>query len=188
MNQKTTKLLFISGVILAMVFSANCFLANPTTTDADRRPTDFAVEYNWRRGSVPPPNHYEYSILIKSDGRGEIAMVPNYPSETVPKWTEQFTLDSEKLDELYRQMFENKLFTNVWQQAKEQRVGGDNQDLTVTAGLRNFTIKDYLIPEQQTAAAAAIYQAVNRTVPKAIWDKLNAQRQQYAQEYSRSSN
>ena len=42
----------------------------PLPPPANVPPADFALRYEFREGSLPPPAHYEYSIRIGPGGRG----------------------------------------------------------------------------------------------------------------------
>lgn len=151
---------------------------------ADERPVDFSVKYEWRAGSMPPPYHFEYTININPAGQGKVLMIPDYPSDRVPRWTETFALTRVELDKLYRVMVDNDLFTKRWQRLDRQPIGGSRQEMMVTAQGKQFVLEDYLVADQE-APAKAMSSAVISTVPKMIWDKLNAQREKYMQEHSR---
>jgi hypothetical protein len=146
------------------------------------RPDDFSLQYEWREGSLPPPYHYEYTISIAPDGRGQVVMVPDYPSDKVPTWTETFTLQPAQLDTLYQSLVEQGLFRQSWRAQDNPPVGGSSQSLVITAQGKTVVLPAYVLIEQE-AAAEEIYAAVMALVPKPIWDKLNAQREQYMQEH-----
>jgi hypothetical protein len=57
-------------------------------------------------------------------------------------------------------------------------VGGSHRTLTITANKQNFKIADYVIKDQQ-ASANEMYAAIEVMVPKAVWKKLQTQRQKY---------
>lgn len=154
----------------------------PSATD--KRPDDFSVKYEWRAGSMPPPYHFEYSIEINSAGYVKVTMIPDYPSERVPRWIETFTLTAVELDKLYKVMTDNGLFTERWQRLARQPIGGSRQEMAVTARGKQFVIEDYLVAEQE-ASAKVMYSAVTSSVPKTIWDKLNAEREKYIEEHGR---
>lgn len=148
----------------------------------DTRPGDFTVLYEWQEGSLPPPYHYEYTIDIQPDGQGEVTMIPDYPSDTVPTWTEAFTVEQAKLDELYQLMVDKGMFSTKWQAQDMPPVGGGSDSLTVTAQGSDFHIPYFVIVRQATAASE-IVSAVAALVPREVWDKLDAQREQYVQEH-----
>jgi hypothetical protein len=169
-------------LILFAVFCTGCATFHPSTNERNARPDDFGVEYEWREGSLPPPYHYEYTVIIKPSSQGEIVLTPDYPSTTVPNWTEYFKVEEQGLNDLYRAMVENGLFTRKWRQLDTAPVGGSHQRLAVTAQGKRIKIEDYLIPEQQVSAKI-MYAAVQVLVPKEIWERLQARRQQYMQEH-----
>lgn len=151
-----------------------------TPMSASTAPNDFRILYEWQEGSLPPPYHYEYTITIEPDGRGQIVMVPDYPSDDVPTWTETFDLSRAELDTLYRFLMGQGLFTHSWRAQDDPPVGGSSQSLIVTAHEQEIVIPSYVIPAQD-AAAREISAAIVAMVPKPIWEKLNAQREQYVQ-------
>jgi hypothetical protein len=181
-----TSMKYLSNLLLTLlaVSCIGCAAFHPSTNDRNARPDDFGVEYRWREGSLPPPYHYEYTVIIKPSGRSEIVFTPDYPSTSVPKWTESFESEERDLNDLYRVIVENGLFTQKWQKLDRAPVGGSNQMLVVTAEGKRITVEDYLVSEQQ-AGAKAMYAAVQALVPKEIWERLQARRQQYIQEHLR---
>ena len=173
---------YLSTLLFALlaVFCIGCATGNSSAGAQNERPDDFAVEYEWRAGSMPPPYHYRYAVFINPSGQGEIVLTPDYPSATVPKWTELFKVEEEGLNDLYRMMVENGLYSGKWRQMDMAPVGGSNQTLVVTSQGKQIRVADYLVSEQQ-AAAKAMYEAVRAMVPKDIWERLQARRQQYMQ-------
>ena len=80
---------------LLAVSCIGCATFHPSTNEQNARPDDFGVEYEWREGSLPPPYHYEYTVIIKPSSQSEIVLTPDYPSITVPKWTEFFKVEEQ---------------------------------------------------------------------------------------------
>ena len=174
----------LSNLLLTLlaVFCIGCATFHPSTNDQNARPDDFCVEYEWREGSLPPPYHYEYTVIINPSSRSEIALTPDYPSTTVAKWTEFFKVEEQGLNDLYRVMVENGIFTRKWRQLDAAPIGGSNQTLVVTAQGKRIKVEDYVVSEQQVSAKV-MYVAVQALVPKEIWERLQARRQQYMQEH-----
>jgi hypothetical protein len=176
----TSRLITITSLLLLV--ATGCAAVNPTPNPLDKRPADFAVTYEWQEGSLPPPYHYEYTIKIKPDGQGEIVMLPDYDTDATPYWIENFTVTPAALDQLYRLLIDQGLFTQRWQALSDPPVGGGYDFLRVTAHDRQIDIPPFVIPAQ-AAAAEAIGAAVRALVPQNMWDKLNAQREQYVRDY-----
>lgn len=174
----------LSNLLLTLlaVSCIGCTTFHPSTNEQNARPDDFYIEYEWREGSLPPPYHYEYTVIINPSSRSEISLTPDHPSTTVPKWTEFFKVEEQDLNNLYRVMIENGLFTRKWRQLDGAPVGGRKQTMTVTAQGKQITVEDYLVSEQQVSAKA-MYAAVQALVPKEIWKRLQARRQKYMQEH-----
>lgn len=145
------------------------------------RPDDLAVTYSWRQGSLPPPYYYEYTISIRADGAGEIEMLPNYPSDETPVWTETFTLSGSDLDELYAFLVRERFFQTKWAEEDIPPVGGSSQSLLVTAQGVEYWIPSFVEPSQSEAADRILVH-VRLLAPSALLGKLEAQREQYMQE------
>lgn len=146
-------------------------------------PDDLLITYEWREGSLPPPYHYEYSIVLRADGNGEVTMVPDYPGEGVPVWSEPFSVERASLDQMYATMVEQGLLSQRWSAEDSPPVGGSSEDMSVVAGGRTITIPSFL-PSAQQARAEAIYAALRAVVPQAIFDDLEARRAAYEAEHA----
>jgi hypothetical protein len=144
------------------------------------------VEYSWQEGSLPPPHHYEYSISLTASGQSQITMIPDYPSPETPVWTETFTVQPAAFDELYRSMIAQGLLTTNWQALSQPPVGGSAESLKVTAGGRQIEIPVHVAPEQE-AQTKAMYAALKLLVPTGLWEKLQAQRDEYGKAYQKKS-
>lgn len=152
----------------------------------DERPDDFHVEYHWSAGTMPPPHHYEYTITIEPSGLGKMVLIPDYPRDEVPRWTEPFTIEPEALDALYNVMVENGLFTRTWRQKDDPPVGGSAQWMVVVADGRHVEVKTYPVVAQE-AAAEEIYSAVRGLVPSEVWKRLHALRDEYRRNWEQDS-
>lgn len=152
----------------------------------DVAPGDFALRYEYRSGSLPPPAHFEYSIGIEPDGRGTMALRPDYPSDRTPTWTESFTVTRDRLAHVYRLLYESGLFVPRPPAAKGgvAPVGGDTEWMTVTAANGTWDVAD-LVSAGQGAAADRIYRTVNGLVPARVRESLFVRRERYARDYRR---
>ncbi|HMQ31645.1 MAG TPA: hypothetical protein PKD53_13025 [Chloroflexaceae bacterium] len=146
-------------------------------------PDDLQLTYRWREGSLPPPYHYSYSITLAADGAGEVTMVPDYPGEGVPVWTEPFSVDRAALDGMYATMVENGLLSERWRAESDPPIGGSSEDLAAAAGGRTVEIPSFVV-QAQRERAEAIYAALREVVPAAIFADLEARRAAYEAEHS----
>ena len=146
------------------------------------RPGDFQVSCEWSEGSLPPPFHYEYTIAITPLGEGTVTMVPDYAFNKPPTWTETFTLTAAEMDALYRVLNEQGSLTTYWRTDSNPPIGGSHESIHITAGNRQVEIPEFVVAGQ-TAAATKVQEAVHAAVPQALWDKLEAQRQQYVEDH-----
>jgi hypothetical protein len=178
-NEKIMRLLIIAA---SLILLAGCTVVNPTPDTLTERPADFTVVYEWQEGSLPPPYHYEYTIKIEPDGQGEIIMLPDYDTDATPYWVEPFAVTPTALDQFYRLLIDKGLFTQSWRAQSDPPVGGSYDSLQVTAHGQQIKIPSFLIAAQ-AAAAEDMAVAVRALVPPDIWNKLNAQREQYVKEH-----
>lgn len=138
--------------MLLTTFFIACSTAHPAIGAQDTRPDDFRVEYEWRAGSLPPPDHYEYTITITPSGQSKMVLTSDYPfldpSAVVPEWAEPFHVEEPNLHDLYRVMVENELFTRSWRKGDTPLVpGGSYQTLVVIARGKHITVEDFLVSE-----------------------------------------
>jgi hypothetical protein len=145
-------------------------------------PEDFTIRYEWREGSLPPPHHYEYSIILGPDGQGQVVMQPDYPGEGTPTWSEVFLAPPAEMERLFRCLVSQGLFTQRWRQQEDPPVGGSSQSLRATVRGRAAHVPFFVLPAQ-AAAVEEMCVAVKAIVPQAIWKKLYARREQYRRKH-----
>lgn len=175
-----------SAVALVVCASMSVLACAVTGTQAapSQRPPDFRVVYDWTEGSLPPPYHYEYTVTVEPDGRGQIVFVPDYGGEGVPKWTETFTVPAGRLDDVYRLMMANGLLKTRWRQLEMPPVGGSSESVRVTVSGRQVTVADYLVKDQQ-AAGERMFTAARALVPDTVMTGLKARRDDYVKKHER---
>jgi hypothetical protein len=159
-----------------------CAALQPGQRPSATRPADFRVQYEWREGSLPPPYHFELTIIIEPDGAGTIRMVPDYPHQDVPAWIEPFAVAPEAHDSLYSFMLDRRVFTRDWRAEDSPPVGGGYSWAVITADDRQVTIPAFPVREQ-AHDAADVLGAVRRLVPQELMDELEARRQEYVREH-----
>ena len=167
------------GLGLALVVLAGC-----ASRGADRSgwPDDLALTYRWIGETVPPPDHYEYTITIGPSGGGEITFSPDYPGADVPEWRDQFVADPDALASLYHDMVAADLFDRDWQAIEDaQTVGGVSEWMRVSRGDQEITV-----PAQARDADLLqdIYTDIQTLVPAEIWQAMWGQREVYRREHS----
>ncbi|MEO0557681.1 MAG: hypothetical protein AAF170_05790 [Bacteroidota bacterium] len=150
---------------------------------SDLRPDDFALRYQWRAGSMPPPHHYSVRVEIEADGSGTVQMTPDYSGADVPTWTLPFHLDAEAIDDLYTTLGLEGLFSIDWQEPPgPPRVGGSLWSVTATAGGQQATVKNLMVsPEGERPKA--IREVIWEAVPKGLRAELVIRRNAYRATY-----
>jgi hypothetical protein len=143
-------------------------------------PPDFALRYEWREGSVPPPYHYEYAIRVGPGAEAEILFYPDYPQHNPPVWREAFAVSPQALAGVYELVGRQGLFRRRWRQPERHTVGGSHSWLEVTAGGRTVTVPAALAPGQ-AQAIAPVYQAIRALVGDDLWRSLMARYEAFQQ-------
>lgn len=162
---------------LGLLILAACGPAMPET-----RPADFAVVYEWQAGSLPPPYHYAYTLVIGPDGAGALTYLPDYDFNRPPVWTETFTVEAADLDQLYAVLVEQGVLRANWSAVDDPPVGGEVESAQMTVDGRTYAIPFAVSPVDHGRVQAA-YAAIRALAPAALWEKLAAQRQAYMDEH-----
>ncbi len=165
------------GIFLVLFLSGCSLLNNP-----NGRPQDLEIHYQWFQGSLPRPYHYEYSIAIHPSGYCEIIYSPDYPFDGVPKWKEEFFIDSIDLDNLYNLMKNNHLLDVVWTTPEKPPVGSAYETLEVIFDSRKIIFPEY-IERSENTFEKNISSAIRSLVPEDLWHKLEGKRDQYRNYY-----
>ncbi len=134
------------------------------------RPEDFRVEYYWNNGTVAPPYHYGYDIIIESAGQSKVVLTCGYPGLLdYPGGTYTETIDIQQmdLDELYLQFVKNGLYMQNWRELTPAPGGGSESVVVTVQGRQLHT------------SSNAMFSAIRALVPEAIWTKLNDQREEF---------
>ena len=142
-------------------------------------PEDFSLKYEWREGSLPPPDHYEYTIYLGPGGEGEIVFYPDYPMYNPPKWSEQFQIDKEAMERLYRLLEGRGIFSRRWTETDEA-TGGALESVKIRAGGREFTVPGGI---KEAEDVKEVYRFIRSIVPEKIWDMMMSRRGQFVEDY-----
>jgi len=170
----------LSTLSVILLAACSAVASVPTPMPAER-PDDFHVRYNWSVGSLPPVYHYRYTITVDSGMQGKIDFKAGYsPDETV--WTEQFSITPSDLDALYANMLNGGVFRTVFAEDDDPPVGGSLYSMNITAYDTSYDIPSFVAGEEQARTARALKEEIEALVPQEIWNKLNAQHDQYVAE------
>ncbi|RME42703.1 MAG: hypothetical protein D6791_17135 [Chloroflexi bacterium] len=192
------------GVVYRASEELERFIRHPATPEAcdyialyeSLLPGDFALRCEWAAGTVPPPYHYEYHIVLRPyepppDAgealyprmQGEITFWPDYPGADVPAWQETFSVGTHACLRVYALLEDGGLLRpEIPQQETDAAIGGETATLEVTANGRTGCIRSTdLPPEQRAFLLETVMPAVRQTVPGPVWERLEARRQAYHQ-------
>ena len=142
-------------------------------------PEDFSLKYEWREGSLPPPDHYEYTIYLGPGGEGELVFYPDYPMYNPPKWSEQFRIDKAALERLYGLMEERGIFSRRWTETDEA-TGGALESVRIRADGREFTVPGGI---EEAEDVKEVYRFIRSVVPEKIWDTIMSRREKFVREH-----
>lgn len=144
------------------------------------RPDDFSVTYYWDTGSLPPPYHYAVTLTIPGPSAGgQLTLQLGYSPEAEPPLTEDFEVSEQQLDEFYRVLVDQGLFTRNWRVTDDPPVGGEVEWLEARAGGEEVRIPAYLASESAQDAAATIYTAARGLVPQSLWGWVSERQREY---------
>ncbi len=148
--------------------------------NVQHRPDDFRIVYHWREGSLPPPDHYEYTVSLGPGTQGEIVFLPDYPMYHPPTWKEKFDIDSPALDRLYQLMVDKGLFCKNRPETQNDAVGGSLEWMEIHAGGKQLTVPAWA---QDTEGLDETYRYIRSRVPKKVWDALMLRRDEFIKDY-----
>lgn len=140
----------------------------PPTPDLVSGP---ALRYEWKEASLPPPHHYEFTIVAGANGQGLIEFVPDYPSAETPVWKRGFGVELETLSRLVADLANQAVAES---EAGEVRVGGSVEELQVTTASgaqRVIQLEDH--------SGAELRRRIRSLVPEAVWKELDSLRRAY---------
>jgi hypothetical protein len=138
-------------------------------------PPDFSVLFFYHEGSLPSPDYYEYTILVRPDGSGELRFWPDYPAHHPEPVLFPFYASQAELADLYRQMTQVGLFNRQWRETENPPTGGSRAWIEVTAEQKQYAIPPNLTPREK-ARAEQIYAAVRALIPPEVWQRLGGKK------------
>ena len=160
-----------------------CLLAGcASTPDTKSVPKDFAFEYKWIAGTMPPPYHYEFLVAMDASGSGTITFWPNYPGRDSKPWVEKFAVTPENRERIYRRMQETAVFGQAWRKVENPPIGGSYDWVDVTANGKKYDLPAFPVEREK---AKALYKDLVALAPQSLWDDLYARRKKFEEEYKK---
>lgn len=164
------------------------FINTPIPTDASDwlglyrslLPDDFTFTYTWAAGSVPPPGHYEYTIVIGPRDLGVLRFIPDYPAEHVPIWSRSFYPPLSRRILLWRHIEAANWFNKQPPHHEPLPIGGATGTLAITANGHHVAIALAHLPPEESQAW---HQRVRAVVPDTIWHDMENARQTYISQH-----
>jgi hypothetical protein len=134
-------------------------------------PADFELEYQWQEGSLPPPHHYSYRILLRADGSGVVTMIPGYSFQQPPTWTEPFAIAAADLASLREFIRARGMPDRKWKTRDQHIVGDSHSSFRLLANGKTVNVSSQLV-DSDRALYGEIVDAVRTRVPDALWSDL----------------
>ena len=188
----------LEGIVYRASSELDDFLHNPATPqECDYNglyesllPKDFALRWEWSAGTMPPPYHYEYSLVLKGYEasqkacpprmQGEITFWPDYPGSSVPAWRETFFVWTPECLRVYALLHDGDLLKGKTAPREESPLGGETVILEVTAKRKTVRIASFeLSKTQRLFLLEKVAPAVKAMVPDHLWQRLQARQKAY---------
>ena len=138
-------------------------------------PDDFAITVHHVDGSLPPPDHVEWTLTVDDDAQGKLDYTPDYPAEDVPTFSAQFDVEGAGMADLYDGLADNDLLRSQ-DQSGEAPVGGASVSATVTADGETHEIPAYA---DGSAPLHPVERLIHRLVPRQVWNDFAKRREAY---------
>lgn len=161
-----------SWLLLILLFSLDCqWHWKP---EKEIIMTDISLIYHWDTGSIPPPDYYEFEIIVRPTHDGEIYFRPGYPAADTPCWLERFKISHGDYGNLLHSVQE----LSFQEKIEDSHVGGSRETLHLQSAERK--------PVEQELASnqgRKIAQMIKNIVPQDIWQRLFNMFESYRDEH-----
>lgn len=146
-------------------------------------PPDFSIFYHWQEGSLPPPDHFAYTIQAGPDESVYLTYTPDYSGGGTPIWETTLPLPSGALEALFKAAEGCRAFRNSWRQRNPSWVGGELYGFTLTLNGKKIEIPSNL-EEKESGQIQPLIKAVRALIPPSTWQDMEARREAYHQNQS----
>jgi len=176
-TQPITRRALMAAALAGMaMMTPACSRSDADTLKPTLAPSSIAITYHWVEGSVPPPDHYRFTIDIDADGAGSIMLMPNYPRPDVPRWTETFTLDPAALAKLHAAVIDAGTFGRKWPMLHDPPVGGATQSMQIVGDGKTVMIPSHADGIERLEP---VFKLIEQSVPESVWQTLHTKRAAY---------
>ena len=131
-----------------------------------------SIAYTWNDGSVPPPYHAEFQLVLGPCSTGRLECRPDYVGNSPPVWTWTFDIPPHAIDDLAAEL------TNgcaVPAEATPIR-GSPAVSVGGAHGVIEVRCEERLIAQEPTEASA---NSLKSAIPADIWADLQQRRSEY---------
>jgi hypothetical protein len=194
------KTIFLFLVIVMIPFSYSCSqneLSDKTSSNGngshDDRSGWSTVEYYYRTGPLPPPYYYEYTILINSDGTGNLKYKFDYSSENQPSLDYNLSFNSEKMTELNEALTDSRVLDIDIAAVPDSLhpIGGSLQKVKLIIVNPDPNLDQppvvidvpYFPTEEFKEGLDNLYEVINNLIPDKIWNEVKAKKDKYIKQH-----
>jgi hypothetical protein len=169
-----------------------CMLAGAAHGQSRGAGEKYYASYEWAAsGSLPPRYHYQYRIDIEPSGKGNIVMVPEYPTiydADIPRWKETFEVDTARLEKLNGLIETSGMLSPEWEDASKKDGPLAPQprgtatcgiDIRMDAQSSHVPCNDWEIPSPLRKKRDEFADMMKKFVPAKSWARLNDAQRQY---------
>ena len=106
-------------------------------------PKNFAIEYTFSNGSMPPPHHYETAVRLTPAREATYEFRPGYPGleAGAQLWKAAFPVSTSQRVELYQKLLRLGI-EKPWTNKPSQKVGGPSRVLTVVTAKGKVVLRE----------------------------------------------
>ena len=140
-------------------------------------PRDLSILYTHFDGSMPPPYHQEWGILLRPNGTGDITYRPDYPEAGVPTYRAPLDVGEAEIDRLYTEMRDAGLLEGGIAPAPNPPVGGPIDRASVVADDKGVEIPSF--DEEGEVPLDPVLKEIRALVPDEVWARFARQRDAY---------
>lgn len=129
-------------------------------------PADFAIDVRHVDGSVPPPDHAEWTLAVDDDAQGKLDYTAGYPGPDTPTYAAQFDVEQSAIDDVYAALVERDLLRDFDDSGGDQPIGGPTVTATVIAEGETYEIPAY---DDGEPTLQPLGGRIHRLAPGKVW-------------------
>ena len=141
-------------------------------------PADFALSFDHKEGSVPPPYHYEWTVEFDAEGAGKATYTPDYGGEGVPIYQASFEVSDADRESIYAALLRDGALEEQ-ATTDDPPIGGALDTAKVTADGSTFNVPAF--NEEGEATLDNVADQVRALVPAEDWARFEREGKKYSE-------